>query len=81
MEESKQVRYTFDVQGFEMKNLRLLSAMLVALGSISFAGGIVGSMKEVMEFGLSIGGAGIIAYAVIFIAGSTSLIEEKSVVD
>jgi len=60
-----------------MKKLKLISTVMIAVGFVSFFGGIVMSMKELMEFGLYIGVAGIIGYAVMFVFGSTSLIEQE----
>ncbi len=64
-----------------MDKLKLISTVMMILGIISFIGGILISMKELMEFGLGIGVAGIIGYAIMFIVSSTSIIRKKSTSD
>lgn len=62
-----------------MQKLRLMSKIMMSLGCIFFLGGILISMKEFMEFGLYIGVAGIVGYAVYFIMTSTSFAGRKSI--
>lgn len=61
-----------------MRKLRILSTAMVILGFLAFAGGIAMRVKELMEFGLFIGIAGIIVYAIIYLMGSTSMAEHES---
>ena len=64
-----------------MNKLKLISKVMVILGVILFLGGILISMKELMEFGLCIGVAGIIGFAIRFIMSSTSIAGQKSLSD
>ena len=64
-----------------MDKLKLISTIMVILGGVSFVGGISINMKELMEFGLCIGVAGIIGYAIMFIVSSTSIVRKKSISD
>ena len=64
-----------------MDKLRSISAVMVILGCVSFIGGIAIPMKELMEYGLYAGIAGIIGYAIMFIQGSTSIVEQGSISD
>lgn len=64
-----------------MQKLKLISKVMMSVGCISFIGGILVSMKEIMEFGLYVGVAGIVAYAAYFLMTSTSFAGRKSISD
>lgn len=64
-----------------MNKVKLISAIMVILGFISFIGGIFIPMKELMEYGLCIGIAGIIGYTIMFIIRATSTMGHKSISD
>ena len=64
-----------------MDKLKFISVVMVILGSLSFIGGIFITMKELMEFGLCIGIAGIVGYAIMYILTSTSMAEQESISD
>ena len=64
-----------------MDKLKFISKAMMILGIISFIGGISITMKELMEYGLCIGVAGIIGYAFVFIMSSTSTVGQKSISD
>ncbi len=64
-----------------MGKLRLLSTVMMLLGAVSFLAGVFISRKEFMEYGVCIGVAGIIGYAVIFIMSSFSAEGRKSIFD
>ncbi|GAB4337375.1 MAG: hypothetical protein Kow0089_08540 [Desulfobulbaceae bacterium] len=60
-----------------MGKLKCLFRVLIAAGGVLFLGGIFLSMKELMEYGICAGVAGVIGYAVLFVIGSTSLRGKK----
>ncbi len=64
-----------------MDKLKLISKVMMILGFISFIGGISITRKEFMEYGLCIGVAGIIGYAIMSIVSSTSIVKQKSLSD
>jgi len=64
-----------------MGKLRILFRVMVILGFVSFIAGIFMSMKELMEYGLCVGVAGIVGYAIIFVVGSTSIARKKTISD
>ena len=64
-----------------MDKLKLIPKVMVILGFILFIGGISVTMKELMVYGLCIGVAGIIGYAIMFIISSTSVVGQKSISD
>lgn len=64
-----------------MNKLKLLSTAMVILGFVSFIAGISINIKELMEFGLCIGVAGIIGYAIMFLISSTSIRDQESIID
>ena len=64
-----------------MDKLKLISKVMMIVGFISFVGGISVTMKELMVFGLCIGIAGVIGYAIIFLVSSTSIVVQKSISD
>lgn len=61
-----------------MGKLKIVSKAMMILGLVSLISGIILSLKEIMEFGLGIGVAGIVAYAATYIVGSTEVVEHKS---
>lgn len=75
------VQYITAGKGVEMNKLKFISTVLVILGFVLFIGGILISMKELMEYGLYSGIAGIIGYAVMFVMSSTSIARQKSISD
>lgn len=64
-----------------MKKLKFISSGMVITGFILLLCGIALPMKELMEYGLCLGIAGIVAYAVMFIMRSTSTVEQESIFD
>ena len=64
-----------------MDKLKLIASVMVILGFISFIGGIFLTMKELMEYGLCAGIAGIIGYAIISLISSTSTVEHEPTSD
>ena len=64
-----------------MDKLKLISKVMMILGFISFIGGIFITRKEFMEYGLCLGVAGIIGYAIMFVMSSTSIVKQKSISD
>lgn len=61
-----------------MDKLKIIAAFMVIVGFVSFIVGIVLAVRELAEFGLYIGVAGVIGYSVVFILSSTSKMDQKS---
>lgn len=64
-----------------MGKLKLIPGVMILLGGVSFLVGIFMSMKQLMEYGLSIGVAGIIIYTVMFVMHSTKPEGRKTIFD
>ena len=60
-----------------MDKLKLVSAGMVILGIITFIAGFVTHMNALVEYGMYIGIAGVMANIVIFVMGSTSKTIQK----
>lgn len=76
-----QIQRENDVEGDVMSKRKLIPGIMVLLGGVSFLVGILMSIKELMEYGLCIGVAGIIIYTIMFVMHSTTPEGRKTIFD